>query len=272
MTVVRGPRGDQPPIFYGVFLDVTDRKRMESELERLALYDPLTGLPNRALFTDRLRQALARRPDGKATAVYFLDLDRFKRINDSLGHARRRRGAARGRAPARERAAAGGHRRPLRRRRVHDPVRVGRRRARGRSAWPTACSARSPSRSRSARRSCGCRASIGVALAEPGERVEVERLIEDADAAMYRAKDRGGARAELFDSDMRERAVEAMTIEQELQRGARARRAAALLPAAGRPRRRGRIARRRGAAALGAPRARPARRRARSSTSPRRAG
>ena len=45
------------------------------------------------------------------------------------------------------------------------------------------------------------------------------RLIEDADAAMYRAKERGGARAELFDAAMRERAVEAMTVEQELQRG-----------------------------------------------------
>jgi EAL domain-containing protein (putative c-di-GMP-specific phosphodiesterase class I) len=62
-------------------------------------------------------------------------------------------------------------------------------------------------------------ASIGFALAEAGERVMGGRLIEDADAAMYRAKERGGARAELFDAAMRERAVEAMTVEQELQRG-----------------------------------------------------
>ncbi|MGH2805070.1 MAG: diguanylate cyclase domain-containing protein, partial [Thermoleophilaceae bacterium] len=87
MTVVRGPHGDRDPLFYGVFLDVTDRKRMETELERLALYDPLTGLPNRALFADRLAQALARRGRTATTAVYFLDVDRFKRINDSLGHA-----------------------------------------------------------------------------------------------------------------------------------------------------------------------------------------
>jgi predicted signal transduction protein with EAL and GGDEF domain len=61
-------------------------------------------------------------------------------------------------------------------------------------------------------------ASIGVALAEPGDAVDGERLIEDADAAMYRAKERGGARTELFDTAMRDRAVEALEIEQELQR------------------------------------------------------
>ena len=68
-------------------MDVTDRKRMEAELERLALYDSLTGLPNRALFSDRLDQAIAHRSRTQAIAVYFLDVDRFKRINDSLGHA-----------------------------------------------------------------------------------------------------------------------------------------------------------------------------------------
>ena len=60
-------------------------------------------------------------------------------------------------------------------------------------------------------------ASIGVALCEPGEGVDGERLIEDADAAMYRAKERGGARTELFDIAMRDRAVESLAIEQELQ-------------------------------------------------------
>jgi predicted signal transduction protein with EAL and GGDEF domain len=62
-------------------------------------------------------------------------------------------------------------------------------------------------------------ASIGVAMAEPGDEVEASRLVEDADAAMYRAKERGGARTELFDMAMRERAVEELSIEQELQQG-----------------------------------------------------
>ena len=86
MTVVRGKDGQASPLFYGVFLDVTDRKKMEAELERLALYDPVTGLPNRALFSDRLAHAIERRGRAQTTAVYFVNLDRFKRINDSLGH------------------------------------------------------------------------------------------------------------------------------------------------------------------------------------------
>lgn len=71
----------------GTFVDITERKAAEELLEHQALHDPLTELPNRALFTDRLEQALARtsrRPG--LVAVLFIDLDRFKVINDSLGH------------------------------------------------------------------------------------------------------------------------------------------------------------------------------------------
>ena len=217
MTVVFDRQTGKDPLFYGVFLDVSDRKRMEVELERLALFDPLTGLPNRALFGDRLRQVLARRERQTATAVYFLDLDRFKRINDSLGH-----GA--GDEVLREVAA-----------RLSAVVRPEDTVARfGGDEFTILCESvggvleavaiadrlqrplRKPLRAGGAELRLS--ASIGVALVEAGDTGDGQHLIENADAAMYRAKERGGARTELFDSAMRENAVRAMRIEQELQR------------------------------------------------------
>ena len=67
--------------------DVTDRKRVEAEMQRLALHDELTGLPNRALLEDRLRRALSiTRGANGHVAAFFIDLDRFKTINDGFGH------------------------------------------------------------------------------------------------------------------------------------------------------------------------------------------
>jgi len=218
MTVVRGADREHDPLFFGAFMDVTDRKRMEAELERLALYDSLTGLPNRALFTDRLDQAISHRARTQAIAVYFLDVDRFKRINDSLGHAA-------GDEVLREVAA-----RVQRMLRPEDTV------ARfGGDEFTVLCDSiggvleavgvadrlqreiAQPLRAGGAELRLS--ASIGIALADPGEEADPSRLVEDADAAMYRAKERGGARTELFDMAMRERAVDALSIEQELSRG-----------------------------------------------------
>ena len=218
MTVVRGADGSHDPLFFGAFMDVTERKRMEAELERLALYDSLTGLPNRALFNDRLDQALAHRGRSQAIAVYFLDVDRFKRINDSLGHAA-------GDEVLREVAA-----RVERMLRPEDTV------ARfGGDEFTVLCESiggvleavgvadrlqreiAQPLRAGGAELRLS--ASIGIALAEPGDEADSSHLVEDADAAMYRAKERGGARTELFDVAMRERAVDAISIEQELSRG-----------------------------------------------------
>jgi diguanylate cyclase (GGDEF)-like protein/PAS domain S-box-containing protein len=71
----------------GVAVDITERKKVEDELRRLALRDSLTGLANRMLFSDRLEHAITRaRRSGESLAVLLIDLDRFKEVNDALGH------------------------------------------------------------------------------------------------------------------------------------------------------------------------------------------
>lgn len=73
--------------YVGTMLDITDRKAIETRVQHLAHHDPLTDLPNRILLTDRLQQALAQaRRERAALALIYLDLDRFKPVNDSLGH------------------------------------------------------------------------------------------------------------------------------------------------------------------------------------------
>jgi diguanylate cyclase (GGDEF)-like protein/PAS domain S-box-containing protein len=74
--------------FVAMFSDISKLKEAEEDLERLAFYDALTGLPNRLLFRERLERSLkaARRADARRTAVLYLDLDKFKAVNDTYGH------------------------------------------------------------------------------------------------------------------------------------------------------------------------------------------
>lgn len=78
---------EKPPVYVAMILDITERKKAEDQLNYLAYYDNLTGLPNRRLFIDRLQQAMkeANRNE-QLVAVLFIDLDHFKKINDSMGH------------------------------------------------------------------------------------------------------------------------------------------------------------------------------------------
>ncbi|QDF99825.1 bifunctional diguanylate cyclase/phosphodiesterase [Azoarcus sp. DD4] len=85
-NMVTNPRSGRVEI-HGVARDISERKRAEAQIQRLAHFDQLTGLPNRTLLKDRFRYALGiAQRSGGAFAVMFLDLDHFKNINDTLGH------------------------------------------------------------------------------------------------------------------------------------------------------------------------------------------
>ena len=187
-----------------------ERKAFEERLAHQSMHDPLTGLPNRLLFLDRLTLAVARcRRTHSEVAVLFLDLDRFKNVNDSLGHdagdelliavARRLESVLR---PGDTVARFGGDEFTIL---CEDlPTATARDRAIEIAQRLLAAVDAAVHRATARRRSSS--ASVGIALAGRGEE-RPEELLRDADAAMYHAKEPGRGRVEVFDDTMRARAL-----------------------------------------------------------------
>jgi diguanylate cyclase (GGDEF)-like protein/PAS domain S-box-containing protein len=201
----------------GIAEDITARKLAEERLVFLAHYDNLTGLPNRPLFYDRLQQALAHcRRNHRAAAVVFADLDHFKVVNDTLGHA------------------AGDHllkqvsQRLLQALRADDTVcRLGGDEfavilsdlAHGDDAGPAVQklmhALEQPFELEG--REIFVTASAGVTLF-PSDGEDADTLLKNADTAMYRAKELGRTSHQFFRAEMNARSVERMALESSLRR------------------------------------------------------
>ena len=195
------------PSVANVLAAATEGSVSRHALRYQALHDPLTGLPNRTLLLDRLERALVRaRRHGTPMAVLFLDVDRFKVVNDSLGHsagdellvqvAARLRRAVR---PADTLARFGGDEFVVLCEDVSDEATA---------SELAECLARElrPPISFGGRE-VQVSISTGIVVRRP-EHDDAESLLRDADAAMYRAKERGRARHEMFDPSMRQRATD----------------------------------------------------------------
>src|ERR1041384_8255560 len=197
--------------------DITERKRTEAQLLHGALHDPLTDLPNRTLFIERVVDALkrARRDSGYRFPLMFLDFDGFKVINDSLGHgvgdellkgiAERLRSLVR---PADVVARIGGDEFPLPLEDVATPAEIEHTATRLQQGLAAPFTI--------AEKEIVASASIGAVLSEAGG-ARPEDLLRDADLAMYRAKAQGRARFKLFDVEMRDRARARYELETDLR-------------------------------------------------------
>jgi diguanylate cyclase (GGDEF)-like protein/PAS domain S-box-containing protein len=194
--------------------DVSDRKELEAQLVHQAFHDGLTGLANRTLFTERVEHALAR-SDPADLAVLFIDLDDFKHVNDSLGHAagdqllvaaaRRLQGCLR---PNDTAARLGGDEFAVLLERVTDAD------AAAGVAGRILDTLHQPFGLNG--RTIPIKASLGAAVGRPGVD-DADELLRNADVAMYASKAGGKDRYELFHPDMHEDMLQRLELEAELR-------------------------------------------------------
>ena len=226
---IRNAKGDVDKLVI-VNRDVTERVRAQEQLEHNLLHDPLTALPNRRLFLERLQSCFdrAQRTPGLAYAVLFIDIDGFKKFNDALGptvgdqmlreiaqrlsSSLHPEGAAstepNARASTLTLARLAGDEFAVLLENLADPsdaMRLARR-------IQAVVAAPFPAQDRELVAS----ASVGIALSRPTH-TRPEDLFQDADVAMRRAKTLGGARCEVYDEAMHTRAEQRLQLEQELR-------------------------------------------------------
>lgn len=200
-----------------IFRDVTARKQVEQQLRHLAMHDPLTGLPNRMHFTDRLNIAFeySRRHEDYRFAVLFIDLDRFKVINDSLGHlfgdkllveiAKRLKNSLRSNDTI---ARLGGDEYAILVTDITDMRDVMHVAERIQKNMASAITING--------QEVFTAASIGIAFNTSYKRPE--DMLRDADTALYKAKELGRGRFIVFDTDLHERAKRLLQLETDLRR------------------------------------------------------
>lgn len=196
--------------------DISDRVETQAQMEKLAFYDPLTGLENRRLFRDRLEQGLRHlRRSKKAMALLFLDLDQFKRINDTLGHdagdellctvAQRLRDCVREEDIV---ARLGGDEFTILLANISSPEDA------GLVARKILRALLEPITLSTQEVTVSC--SIGITVA-PEDSMNASVLMRNADLAMYRAKDQGRNNFQYFTDDMNIESLARMSLENELR-------------------------------------------------------